>query len=114
MILDPATFENPEEYKMLPLIMDRLEKLEKKNSSYLAKVLTRFNKDCLGILSIADLKFREKVIGLFKGNYRQTCRLLLEKGYESYLVEHLENFFVTKLKKIKEKPCLGVDTSDEK
>lgn len=97
--LDPATFGNPVEYRTLPLIMDRLSVLSNKDRNYLSKFLIRFNRICKHLVTIPDSQFFENCVNAFRQEYRQRCKDLLVK-YEPYLVEHIENFVITKLKKV--------------
>lgn len=110
--LDPATFENPTIYKTLPLIMARLEEMEKKDRSYISKFLIRFNRICKNISEIKDYQFKENVIDSFREEYRGRCKRLYEH-YEAYFVEHLENFIVTKLKRLKEAGKIKIEFRED-
>ena len=111
--LDPATFENPTIYKTLPLIMARLEEMEKKDRNYISKFLIRFNRICKNISEIKDYQFKENVIDSFRQEYKIRCKRLYEH-YEAYFVEHLENFIVTKLKRLKEAGKIRIEFREDK
>ena len=92
-------FGNPEKYKVLKYIVEKVDEMPKNEREYISNKISNFNLLCKKIKKIDDIKFKKFIIDRTK-NYYNSLIIKLQYKYEQTFVSHLKNFFIGKLRNI--------------
>ena len=99
---EDGTFGSFEEYGCLVMICDRMEnKLTIRESEYLSNFLHNFNTH-INNIEIKDEHTHRFVLECVRKEYVDRLSVLNEK-YDPYLVSHISNYVITRIRKEYEK-----------
>jgi hypothetical protein len=98
--MDKATFGSPEEFKTLPFIMEKIEVLKQNKQRDSVSVLLReFNYMCKQLCQVKDKNFFIYTKKLIRQDFIKRIESL-NGIHEKILLNYVQNYVVTKLKKI--------------
>lgn len=94
------TFGSPKVYPALNCINDYVSRLDDNRANYIGHFLHQFNSVLKELDKINDRRFYIYVLKLIRKDFTYRLSELGEKGYETTLITHMQNFIYGKIRAI--------------